>query len=268
MPFNMAVASGGRRFFLLQITSTDEAINYNVESQIISQYGVSGTLSGDAIKIEVSASINLIAANTAVYAIDANDVDPDARLEINIGAGALISGRGGNGGNGGTGFWDTEPPAQNRSTGGTAGSSAGTAIRYGCPTELTGAGTIRKGYGGGGGGGGGASGSIESEAGGGGGGGGAPLGIGGNGGITVNRSGGDGVSGGTATVTADGGGGAAGDAAGGAGGAGGDSAGAAASGSAGGGSSGGTAGSDGDAIHTQTFSHTNSGSATITGTVV
>jgi len=259
MPFSMAAAGVGGRFFPLTLTLEDLSSTYDIEAEVVSNFGVS-TKAGDIIRVTVSA-VDVVAATTSGYAIDGNGLDNDARLEIIFTASSYVSGRGGVAGNGGVGSWDQELGIDLSSVGAN-GNNGGTAIRYGCPTTLSGAGDIIKGYGAGGGGGGGAI-SNSTEHGGGGGGGGAALGTGGAGGA---GSDGTGVAGGTATVTADGGAGAAGGAQAGAGGRGGDSAAAAANGASGT-KAGGTAGTDGNAIDTQGFSHTTSG-VTITGAVV
>lgn len=261
MPFNMALISGGRRVYTVAIEAEDLSANFNVESEVISAYGISGTRADDLIILNVAA-VNVVAANASVYAIDAHGLHDDAELRIVLTAGALISGRGGKGGNGGLGFWNSELGVD-ESNPGLVGFDGGTAIRYGCDTNIIGTGTITKGYGGGGGGGGGSS-SSSSAHGGGGGGGGVPFGAGGSGGYGLNGSG---SAGSAATVSALGAGGAAGGANAGAGGDGGESGTAQQAGDSGT-KAGGSAGSDGDAIDTQGFTHSAGGSVTITGSVV
>jgi hypothetical protein len=263
MPFNAPLLAGGRRTFLLAITSEDLASTYDIEGQLVSQYGITGTKSKDLVVLSI-AGVNVVAATTSGFALDGNGLHNEANLIIKLTAGALISGRGGNGGVGGNGEYDPEPPGIDLSTAGTSGLNGGTAVRYGCPTEWRGTGTISKGYGGGGGGGGGASGGSSSTwHGGGGGGGGAPLGVGGTNGSGL---GGDGVVGSTAAVATLGAGGAAGGANAGAGGDGGES-GTAQQVGANGTKVGGAAGSDGIAVQTNSHSHTVGGGITVVGTV-
>ena len=264
MPFNMAAAGVGGRFFPLSISAEDLSSTYDVESEISSQFGTT-TKKADIIQLTVAA-VNVIAATVSGYAIDADGVHDEAQLEIILTTGCLISGRGGAGGNGGRGEWEPET-SRDFSSAGSLGENGGTAIRYGCPTTLSGTGTISKGYGGGGGGGGYAA-DFASAAGGGGGGGGVPLGAGGLGGNDdTSPSTQDGVGGNAATTSALGTGGAGGTPNAGDGGDGGESGTAQTNGSAGS-KPGGLAGSDGDAIDTQTFSHTAGGGVTIVGSVV
>lgn len=264
MPFNMAVASGGARFFLLSIDAEDLAINYNIEAQLISQYGISGTLAGDRIRLNI-AGVKLVALSNGTYAIDGNSLHDSAHLEISLTAGAWISGRGGTGGKGGNANGDIGPPFFDLSQDGNNGTAGGTPIRYGCPTDIIGTGTIERGYGGGGGGAGGASSSTISGAGGGGGGG-APFGGSGGGGSDLLNSN-DGASGSAAGETTLGAGGAGGSI----GGDGGDGAQNGTSAQSGQGSSGqvgGSAGADGSAIHKQGFAHSAAGGITLIGPVV
>jgi hypothetical protein len=253
----MAIASGGQRFYALAITSEDLSSTYDVEAEVVSQYGIPNTLAGDIVKLTISA-VDVVAATAGGYAIDADGLNAGARLEIVLTTGALISGRGGAGGTGGNGVGDPEIPIAGD---GGDGGDGGVAIRYGCDTTISGTGTVSKGYGAGGGGG--AAATTTDGYGGGGGGGGVPLGAAGafGTGSTTN-----GTVGNAATVSALGAGGA-GAATAGDGGDGGES-GTAQENGQNGGASGGTAGSDGDAIDTQTFSHSAGGGITIVGAVV
>lgn len=264
MPFNLAIASGGRRTFPLAITAEDLALNYNVEAEVVSQYGLS-TAKNDVVVLTIAA-VDLVAASTSGYAIDADGLHDEAEFKLVLTTGCLISGRGANGGDGGRTWWDAEESTDLSSVG-SVGSNGGSAIRYGCPTTISGTGTIRKGYGGGGGGGGGAVGD-SNDGGGGGGGGGAPLGDGGDGGLDFGLGSNVGDPGSAATVTTLGDGGLAGGTNGGDGGDGGDSTPTAQQNGSIGTKSGGAAGSDGDAIHTQTFDHSAGDNVTITGDII
>jgi len=264
MPFNQILLSGGRRFFSLSISAEDLSSTYDVEAEVISNYGISGTIKGDSIQLNVAA-VNVVAATTSGYAVDADGLHDEALFEIVLAGGGFLSGRGGDAGRGGLGWWDAEPPAQDRSITGQAGGNGGAAIRYGCDTTLSGTGTVRKGYGGGGGGGGGAT-SSSNRGGGGGGGGGAPLGAGGVGGGS-DPAGNSGSNGTVATVPNNGTGGTEGHVVAGDGGDGGDTGSVAQAGEGGTGGIG-AAGSDGDAIHKQGFAHSAGGGITITGPVV
>ena len=263
MPFNMALAGvGGRVFILAQLASEDLALAYNVEAQVISQFPTSGgTILGDEIQLTLS-GVDFIAATTTGYAIDADGLDDGAIFTINMIAGSVIRGRGGNAGKAGDGIFDPEPPAEDQSTVGSAGSSGGTCIRFGCKTRIIGTGTIESGHGGGGGGGGGAP--LGIEHGGGGGGGGSPLGTGGLKGL---GSSGDGTNGTDATRTSKGIGGAAGGANAGAGGNGGE-VGTIAQAGVSGVKAGGAAGADGNAIDSQGFAHSEGSNITVTGPII
>lgn len=266
MPFNMAMAGVGGRSFILAITAEDLAINYDVEAQISSQFpSAAPTRAADVIKLTISA-VDLVASSTSVYAIDGDGLHDDAILNIILISGAFISGLGGKGGRGGDGDFEIEPEPLDLSTVGSPGLNGGAAMRFGCETNISGTGTISKGYAGGGGGGGGAT-SGSQEHGGGGGGGGSALGDGGAGGIRIGGGAGGGSSGDVATVTAKGDGGAAGGANAGAGGDGGDSAGVAVNGSNGT-KAGGSAGSDGNAVNSQGFTHSEGGSVTVVGNII
>lgn len=263
MPFNMAILGVGGRTFILAISAEDLAISYNIEAQIASEFpNAAPTIAGDRINLSIAA-VDLVAASMAEYAIDGDGVHDDAILTMNFASGALIAGKGGQGGKGGLASW-LNPI--DRSRAGFVGKDGGTAIRLGCETRFIGTGTIEKGYGGGGGGG---AGADSSEAhGGGGGGGGFAHGDAGNGGVangsSSNVSGDDGVAG---DMLGGGAGGDAGGLAGGPGGDGGDSSDAAQAGTAGN-TLGGIAGSDGDAINSQGFTHSEAGGITVTGDII
>ena len=266
MPFNRATMfSGPRSIILASLTVEDLALAYDVEAQISSQFpGLAPSRAGDKIQLTL-AGVDFVATSAAGFAIDADALHDDALFILNIDSSTNIYAKGGVGGIGGRGEWDTET-SSDLSAAGSAGNNGGTAIRFGCETNIVRAGgLITKGYGAGGGGGGGATG-LGDRGGGGGGGGGAALGNGGSGGFSfpVGR---EGSAGTIATNTANGVGGAAGGAAGGAGGDGGDSGGAAAAGSVGT-KAGGAAGSDGNAIDSQGFTYSIDGGITITGAII
>ena len=266
MPLNRATMFGGpRNIILATLTTEDLALAYDVEAQISSQFpNLAPSRAGDKIQLTLG-GVDFVAASTGGYVIDADGVHDDALFTLNIDSSTNIYARGGAGGAGGLGFWDAEL-SQDFSGAGSAGANGGTAIRFGCETNIVGAGgLITKGYGAGGGGGGGAT-NIGTRGGGGGGGGGAALGTGGFGGASE-PSGKEGVVGTIATNIANGVGGAAGGSAAGAGGNGGDSGGASVAGSAGT-RAGGAAGSDGNAIDSQGFTHTIDGEITVTGTII
>ena len=263
MPFNRAVMFGGARSIILaSLTVEDLALAYDVEAQISSQFpGLAPSRAGDKIQLTL-AGVDFVAASAAGYAIDADGLHDDALFTLNIDSSTNIYAKGGVGGAGGFGEWDQEE-SQDLSTVGSAGTNGGTAIRFGCETNIVGAGgLITKGYGAGGGGG--ADGGPPA-GGGGGGGGGAALGPGGTAG-GVQPPGSAGSAGTVATNTANGTGGAGGNS-GGAGGDGGDSGGAAAAGTNGS-KVGGAAGSDGNAIDSQGFTYSIDGAITVTGTII
>ena len=256
--------AGPRTFILASITSEDLDFSYDVEAQVVSQFGISGTRAGDNIILSVGA-IKLVTGS--LFGLDGDGLHDGAIFTLNIVAGTKILGGGGNGGNGGDSIFDPEPPnLGNFAQAGTNGSAGFTPIRLGCDTFIKGAaGNIELGYGGGGGGGG----DFGPDAGGGGGGGGgAPLG-------TARGLGGDfgtgtgsgppssGTAGTNATETAKGTGGAGSEAAG-AGGNGAESGTAAQAGVAGD-AAGGSAGSDGGAISKQGFTVTIDGGITVVG---
>lgn len=243
------MVAAGTRFFPLTITAEDLISTYDVEAEVLAQYGVN-TGVGDTIKLTVSA-VDVVAASTGAYAIDADGLNNLAMLEIIFIVGSMVAGRGGSGGAGGLGDWDAEPPATDLSLPGSAGAFGGNAIRLGCPTTLSGEGLISAGHGAGGGGGGGSAG-FGTRFGGGGGGGGAPLGQGGVGGPGGSAPG---IGGTTALVTVKGDGGLAGGAQAGDGGDGGDSSPSPAQAGLFGTKIGGAAGADGIALVTQGFSH-------------
>ena len=250
MPFSMAMVSGGGRFYSLVIPVDDLAIAFDVEAEVFAAYGVT-TRPFDRIRVTVNAS-RLVADLSTSLTIDGDGLDDQATLEIAL-SGGEIDGRGGDGGNGGAGIYDAEPPGRDLSRVGQPGDAGGTAIRCGCPTTVTGTGTLSKGYGGGGGGGGAATG-LSVEEGGGGGGGGAPLGAFGSGGLSGLSGGGSdsGQDGTVATTVLKGLGGAGGGTLAGDGGDGGDSTSVAQAGDAGT-KVGGAAGADGNAVDTQGF---------------
>ena len=254
MPFNRAASGvGGRRFILAALTVEDLALNYNVESQVASQFpGATPTKARDKILLTLGA-IDLVASSATGYAIDADAVHDLAIFNITMTTGGLLAGRGGKGGNGGI-------IPVGSGTAGIAGNSGGTAIRYGCVTNIKGTGEIRQGYGAGGGGG---SNDGATKDGGGGGGGGAALGAKGIGGEGLDNNGNDGTA---ATVAAKGTGGAA-VATGGFGGNGGESGTAAQAGETVS-NAGGAAGSDGNAIDSQGFTRTEAVGITVTGPVI
>jgi len=264
MPFNMAMLGVGGRIFILNISAEDLASNYNIESAILSAYSISNTLPGDIIQLNIAA-VNIVAANTSVYAIDGNDLNSLALLTIALTSGALIAGRGGVGGKGGNTIWDNS--LGDLSGSGSPGLDGGTAIRLGCETNIIGTGTITKGFGGGGGGGAGAD-SGDAD-GGGGGGGGSALANGGAKGIASGDSSSlnEGFAGSAGTVSVLGAGGAAGGPQGGPGGGGGDSGTAQQAGSAGT-RSGGAAGGDGDAMNSQGNTHSEGGGITVVGAII
>ena len=263
MPFNSMLLSGGRRIFILDaLTVEDLALAYNVEAEVASKFPGITTRAGDLIMLTLGA-VDFVASASGGYAIDADGLHDEALFKLTMTTGCQLFGKGGKGGKGGNGFWEPEPPGSDQSSAGSSGGNGGEAIRYGCPTEIDGTGLISKGYGAGGGGGGGAT--AGNAHGGGGGGGGMPLGALGSGGSGAQGAGSDGSA---ATISALGAGGAAGGANAGAGGDGGDDTPTTQQVGANGLQVGGAAGTDGDAIHTQTFSHTAGGGITITGTVV
>lgn len=266
MPFNMAVAGvSGRRIILASLTVEDLALAYDVEAQLASQFPLlAPSLAGDVIGLTLE-GVDFVAASAGGYVIDANGLHDDALFILSIDSSTNIYAKGGAGGVGGQGERDLEPPATDLSTVGLVGNNGGTAIRFGCETQIKGAGgLITKGYGAGGGGGG--SGSSGNVGGGGGGGGGAALGSGGTGGAGIPPSDGNGTDGTVATNTANGTGGAGADSAG-TGGDGGDSGGAATAGGAGS-KAGGATGSDGNAIDSQGFTHSIDGAITVTGAII
>ena len=267
MPFNMAMLGvGGRIFNLAALTVEDLALAYDVESQFASQFpSAAPSIANDRINMTL-AGVDFVAASRSGYAIDGDGLHNDAILTINIDASTNIYARGGNGGKGGNGEWDSEL-SLDLSAAGVAGEDGGTAIRFGCETNIKGsAGLITKGYGAGGGGGGGAT-SVSAGHGGGGGGGGASLGAGGAKGIDVLEGNDDGVAGTAATVLANGTGGAAGGVNAGAGGNGSDVGGAGSAG-ANGTKVGGALGIDGNAIDSQGFTYSIDGSITVTGPII
>ncbi len=258
----MAGVGGG--IFILNLTTEDLALNYNVEAEVVSQHGVA-TRAGDRVILNLSA-VDFVASVSTGYAIDGNDLHNSAKLAIVFATGVWVSGRGGIGGAGGDGEWDLEPPGFDISRAGKVGKNGGVAIRLGCDTELLGTGDVERGYGGGGGGTGGATSNSDAH-GGGGAGGGAPLGLGGAKGVDVNQGNDDGVAGTAATNTVKGTGGAAGGANAGAGGNGGEQGTAAQNGGAGR-VAGGLAGTDGNAIDKQGFVLTVGAGITVTGPIV
>ena len=265
MPFNMAAAGiGGRTFILDSITSEDLDFSYDVESQVVSKFSISGTRAGDQIVLSIGA-VKLVTGS--LFGLDGDGLHDGAIFTLNIVSGTKILGGGGNGGKGGDAFFDTEPPnLDNSAEVGGNGDSGFTPIRLGCDTFIKGAaGDIELGYGGGGGGGGDWG---PNAGGGGGGGGGAPLGtnrgLGGAGGIASGGSGlVNGTAGTNATETAKGTGGAGGND----GGAGGDGAESGTASQAGGAgdAAGGSAGSDGGSISLQGFTVTIDGGITVVG---
>jgi len=267
MPFNRVMASiTGRRFILAALNSEDLELNYDVESQIASQFpGQTPTRKGDQILLTLGA-VDLIAASSLGYAIDADSVHDEAIFTITMTTGGLLAGRGGKGGSGGFADAQINPPIEDLSGPGQPGKVGGTAIRYGCITNVIGTGEIRKGYGGGGGGGG--YGQTFPLGGGGGGGGGAALGDGGAGGIAKPPFDGvDGNAGTVATVANNGTGGTGGNANAGDGGDGGDTGSVSQAGTAGS-KAGGAAGVDGNAIDSQGLTHTEGGGITVTGDII
>ncbi len=262
MPFNRAMMMPGPRTFILtSITAEDLSFTYNVEAQVVSQFGISGTQFGDNIMLSIGA-VKLL---TLSLGLDADGLHDDAIFTLNIVSGTKILGRGGSGGKGGDAEFDPEPPhVSNVAFAGSKGKIGSTPIRLGCTTFIKGAGgNIELGYGGGGGGGG----DFGPPAGGGGGGGGgAPDALGGSGGFASGGAGPtNGSSGSAATETGFGSGGAGGRDAG-AGGDGGDvddtqTAGTSAD------AAGGAAGSDGKAISKQGFDVTIDGGITVVGAV-
>jgi hypothetical protein len=259
------VGVGGRVFNLAPLTSQDLALAYNVEAQFASQFPSAAPSKANDKFIMTLGGVDFVAASASGFAIDGDALHNDALLIINIDPSTNIYARGARGGDGGPGRWNVEI-GFDQSGGGDAGSNGGTAIRFGCETNIKGsAGLITKGYAGGGGGGGGATGP-SNIGGGGGAGGGAALGAGGTGGIEVGPGTNDGANGTAATRTANGVGGAGGSP-GGNGGNGGDAGGAATNGAAGT-SSGGLAGSDGNAIDSQGFTHSIDGGITVTGAII
>ena len=262
MPFNRALMFGGpRNIILAALTAEDLALAYDVEAQIASQFPLlAPSIAGDKIHLTL-AGVDFVAASAGGYVIDGDGLHDDAFFTLNIDSSTNIYAKGGAGGFGGLGEWDFES-SQDLSSVGFAGGNGGTAIRFGCETNIIGAGgLITKGYGAGGGGGGN---GPPPVGGGGGGGGGAALGSGGSGGLA--SPGTPGSAGTVATNTANGTGGAGGASAG-AGGDGGDSGGAAAAGSSGS-KTGGAAGSDGNAIDSQGFTYSIDGAITVTGTII
>jgi len=267
MPFNRATMfAGPRTFILTSITAEDLDFSYDVEGQVVSQFGISGTRAGDNVILSVGA-VKLVTGT--VLGLDGSSLHDNAIFTLNIVSGTKILGGGGNGGVGGFAVFDPEPPNIGNAAGaGTNGGIGHTPIRLGCTTFIKGAaGNIELGYGGGGGGGGDWG---PSAGGGGGGGGGAPLGtnrgLGGAGGNAEGGSGSvNGTAGGNATETVKGAGGAGGND----GGAGGNGAqvGVAAQAGGSGNAAGGSAGSDGGAISKQGFDLTVDGGITVIGAV-
>ena len=257
--------AGPRTFILDSITSEDLDFSYDVEAQVISKFGISGTIAGDNIILNIAA-IKLVTGS--VSGLDASDLHDNAIFTINIVAGTKILGGGGNGGEGGDSFFDQEPPnLGNSAQAGTDGGSGLTPIRLGCVTFIKGAaGNIELGYGAGGGGGGDYG---PPAGGGGGGGGGAPLGTfrgkGGGAGTGENGAPSSGTAGNDATETTKGIGGAGSEDAG-AGGNGAES-GTAAQVGVNGNAPGGSAGSNGGAIDKQGFDLTVDGGITVIGAV-
>ena len=253
MAFNTAMMGiGGRIIILSALSAEDLAINYNVESQIASQFpNLAPSIAKDIINLTISGD-DYIASSRNVYAIDADGLHDEAKFQITLETGCWISGRGGDAGDGGIIPFGTGNP-------GSAGQAGGTAIRFGCPTTIEGTGTIEQGYGGGGGGG---SNDAGDKDGGSGGGGGAPLGAAGAGGAGFSNGGNNGT---IATNTAKGLGGAS-VGAGGFGGNGGENGTAAQAGESVS-NSGGSAGSNGAAIASQGFSHSERGGITVVGAI-
>ena len=116
----MAIAGVGGRTFILAITSEDLSINYNVESQILSQFPSSGgTKARDRIQLTISA-VDLVASSSSVYTIDGNGLHNLAVLSISLEANTRILAKGGTGGKGGSFLND-----------GNAGDVGGSAFSYG-----------------------------------------------------------------------------------------------------------------------------------------
>lgn len=262
MPFNNAIILGSRTVFAL--TDTGGTGEYDIESQIVSQYGT-GSFPGSLVLLTLTGKRQ--ASSTAALAIDATGLDPEAELTIDIG-GNNVHAKGGAGGQGGNVGSINIPPVSIFANNGGIGKDGGDAISLGCNTTITGTGFIRGGFGGGGGGAseGDLSGPYELRPGSGGGGG-APEGSGGAAGsVTFNDPGGPVVNG-SAGANAVGGAGGAGGTANKDGGDGGDNAGAAEAGenSAISGKTGGAAGNDGFTVVKNGFTLTKLGSVIYQG---
>lgn len=239
-----------RKIHYLNISANISGITYNVKDQVLSQYGVD-LVDGDTVVLDINPGLEIYGPGGGSTISFWPSTYPNSILYLDIGAGTTIAGGGGPGGDGGD--WTSG----NQSVAGNQGGLGGTALFMGCPTIITGSGTIMQGYGGGGGG----STDAGTNKGGGGGGGGAAYGIGGQGGTS---SGPDSPDGTAATLTARGlGGSGSGVASGGNGGDSGNSPQAGSSVSA----AGGAAGSNGNAINKAGFSLSYSG-VTITGSIV
>jgi hypothetical protein len=259
MPFNMMLAGVGGRTFVLEISAGGQ-FSYDIESEVISQYGITGTQAADNVVLNITGTTLIASTSTSLPAIDGTNLDPAVNLTINIGASVVICGKGGTGGVGGTAEYDFENK-EGLVTNGGPGGNGGVAMKYGCPTTVLGSGTIIKGWGGGGGGAGRLV--VNTPYGGCGGGGGAAYGTAGSGGIATGPASVNGVAGSSGDLYA-----------GGAGGsylscyAGGDGGGSGGAAQAGSGSVGGAAGSDGAAIDSNGQTYTHAGTLTITGTVI
>ncbi|KKK71482.1 hypothetical protein LCGC14_2913470 [marine sediment metagenome] len=124
MPFNRAtMMAGPRTFILASITAEDLDFSYDVETQVVSQFSISGTRAGDNIILSVGA-IKLVIGS--LFGFDGDGLHDGAILTLNIVSGTKILGGGGNGGAGGDGEFDPEPPHVGNSA--RAGASGGTLL--------------------------------------------------------------------------------------------------------------------------------------------
>ena len=181
MPFSTAMVGLGkdRVFTLAKLDAEDLATLYVVDTQLATQFPtLAPTRPGDIVQLTLGGFI-FVAALADNYCIDAGGLDDQAKFELTLEAGCFVYGRGGTGGKGGDAVFGSIQDD------GLPGFIGGTAIRLGCPTNISGIGTIERGYGGGGGGGGRLIQPSNITVGGIGGGGGAPLGGGGLGGIGI-----------------------------------------------------------------------------------
>lgn len=257
MPFNNAIMLSGVPIY--QLTDAGGTGIYNVESEVLSAFGVN-TIGGSLVLLTVTG--DRIAPSNVSLAIDATDLDSNAQLIITLDS-SDIDADGGDAGEGGESTWFFESEGQEwigSTSVGEDGEDGGNAISLGCNTTIKGTGTIRSGKGGGGGGGAYDNSSSPPFQGGSGGGGGAPFGLKGLLGTGIDSDGNDGTD---ATETAKGVGGSAVNN-GGAGGNGGENGTAAQAGSNAT-SNGGSAGSDGDTVVKNGFTLTKLGSVTYEG---